>query len=220
MKVHFYFLSLLMLSAGLAAAPLKRDLGEGLVYYRVRVLPADLPDTQGAKKQPTVLDLRYVEGGPAEALALQAWLKFHASKRTPVIVLTNPQTAHGLVRPIVPPEPRQGIIVIGSGEGAAKADLVVSISAPDERRAYDALQNDVALTVLLTDNPNKPRNDEARLARDYALDQPPGGEAVRPTPPTNDEEKTAQAKASLPPIDRALQRAVHVHRGLLALRKL
>ena len=59
-----------------------------------------------------------------------------------------------------------------------------------------------------TDNPNKVRNDEASLSKDRLR-------AKRPRMPANDAGEEAP-----PPIDVALQRAVHLHRALVALKKI
>jgi hypothetical protein len=96
-------------------------------------------------------------------------------------------------------------------------DIAVKITAAEERRAYDALESGAKLESLLTDNPDKPRNDEARLAKEHLPDSAPD-DAVDDDP-SLPAEKKAPAKTA-PPIDGVLQRAVHVHRGLLALKKI
>ena len=203
------------------AAPLPRDLGQGLAYYRLHELPGDLPTAESARKQSCVLDLRYLHGEAAAATALQAWLKFHATPRVPVFVLANADTGADLLASLWPRGPRSSVVVIGAPAKDFHPDIAVAISADEERRAYDAFDQNVPLASLLTDNPNKPRNDEARLAKDHS---------AQPLPPLPDEaaddlfapasENSPAAKAPAPLIDAALQRAVHLHRALLALRKL
>jgi len=60
---------------------------------------------------------------------------------------------------------------------------------------------------LLTDNPDKVRNDEASLSKDRVAEA-----SAEATDRAN--------KKPAPPIDVALQRAVHLHRALVALRKI
>ena len=211
----------LLLSAAHAAAPLDRDLGQGLTYFRLHELPGDLPTSESARKQPCVLDLRYLQGDASVATALQAWLKFHATARTPVLLLANAETSTALIASLSPRDPRSSVIVIGAVAKDFHPDIAVAVSADDERRAYDALDQNVPLASLLTDNPNKPRNDEARLAKEHSPE---------PLPPISDEliddtfaptsEKPPAPKPPAPLIDAVLQRAVHLHRALVALKKL
>jgi hypothetical protein len=190
-----------------AAAPLTRDLGEGLLYHRVHELPADLP-ARSAAKGALVLDVRYVRGEAEAGVALAAWLRFRASARTPVFVLANAATAPAVRRALAELGPADGVMVIGAAADDFAPDIAVSISAGEERRAYDALATGVALAAVLVENPDKVRNDEASLSRDRLAEASADatGEAEKTPPP--------------PPIDAALQRAVHVHRALRALRKI
>ena len=203
------------------AAPAARDLGQGLAYYRLRDLPADLPTAEAARKQPCVLDLRYLHGDSAAATALQAWLKFHATLRAPVFLLANAATSPALLASLSPRDPRSSVVVIGATAPDFHPDIAVAISADDERRAYDALDRNVPLASLLTDHPDKPRHDEARLAKEHSAE---------PLPPLPDDaaddllispsEKPPALKPPAPLIDTVLQRAVHLHRALVALKKL
>ncbi|HUR59923.1 MAG TPA: hypothetical protein VM029_19535, partial [Opitutaceae bacterium] len=59
----------LVTQACASAAPLTRDLGLGLAYFRAHDLPADLPAAEG-RKQACVLDLRYVRGDDKTGAAL------------------------------------------------------------------------------------------------------------------------------------------------------
>ena len=63
-------LSLFLFSVAAVAAPLTRDLGRNLAFYRIHSLPADLPPNDG-RKQPCVLDLRYVDQW---SLAFDFWI--------------------------------------------------------------------------------------------------------------------------------------------------
>ncbi len=196
----------------LGAVPLERDLGQGLRYYRVRNLPADLPATakEGGKAPVCVVDLRFVEAEAEAATAFMAWARFRAKPRSPVLVLANASTSAALLRALATRERGGGIVVIGMPARQLEPDLPVKTSGEEERRAYDALEKNVPVSVLITDNPDKVRNDEASFSRERLADASAEAatEAVAPkgTPP--------------PPLDLALQRAVHLHRSLGALRRL
>ena len=223
-----HLLLLLSLSATPAlsrAAPLTRDLGEGLAYHRITTLPADLPTTEAARKQPCVLDLRYARGAAAAGTALDAWLKFHATARTPVFLLVNADTAAALLAPLAARLPASGLVILGTPSPALTPDLVLKISPADERRAYDALAAGTPVEALLNDTPEKPRNDEARLAKDRQ--SPPANapdaaddSLVDLILPVAIAEKSPPPKPPAPLIDAALQRAVQLHRSLKALKKL
>lgn len=208
-----------------------RDLGEGLAYYRVTTLPSDLPVTDTARKQPRVLDLRYVPGDITAGAALSGWLKFNAAPRTPVFLLINADTSGALLRHLATRPPAAGVIVIGVASPGLTPDLPLKISADTERLAYDALAAGAPIASLLNDAPEKLRNDEARLAKDH-LGQPDPTVYARPVEPLDAEppdadplpaataDKPAKPAAPPPLIDSALQRAVQLHRSLKALKRL
>lgn len=200
----------LILALAMRAAPLERDLGQSLVYHRVHVLPADLPAMGTARKRACVLDLRYVHGDAAAATALQAWIKFSASTRTPVFVLVNADTDAVLLHSFTEQGPVNGVMTVGIAGGKFHPDLVVHNSPENERRAYDALENGAAIVTLLTDNPDKMRNDEASLSKDRLAEAAADSAA----------DALAKNRPAPPPVDVALQRAMHMHRALVALHKI
>lgn len=186
------------------AAPRVRDLGEGLEYVRIRDLPADLPPNPPGMPPPCVVDVRYVAAGPEVSAAFAAWLKFRASPRSPIFVLANRDTATELRRVLWGPHRGSGLAVVGLPGLDFAPDIAVRSTAEDERAAYAALENDLPLSVLITDQPDKVRHDEARLAR------------VTPEAPAA---ATVPGAARAIPVDAALQRAVHLHRAWRALRR-
>ena len=211
MKPALLFLSA-VLAAGLRAAPLERDLGQGLAYVRVHALPADLPGGPGAG-HPTVLDLRYVHGGPAEAAGLLAWLKQHASPRTPVFLLANGGTSPELLAPLGSPEAVNGLVILGPAAPGFDPDLAIAVTPEAERRAYDALEQGAPIDSVVVARSDKVRNDEAMLAKARLADSAEEDDSPKP------EEKP---KPAPPPqvIDPVLQRAVQLDRSLLALKRL
>jgi hypothetical protein len=188
------------------SAPLERDLGSGLVYFRIRALPADLPPAPGGRIPPCVIDVRYVEADAGAAAVFSTWMKGRAKPRSPVFVLANADTSRALREVLATHERGTGIVVLGIKRGEFKPDVAVKGSADDERRAYDALEKGAAIGTLLTDNPNKVRNDESTLSKDRVA------EAVA--------DAASDDKTPAPSIDATLQRAMHLHRALVALKKL
>jgi hypothetical protein len=82
------------------------------------------------------------------------------------------------------------------------------VSPEDDRRAYDALEKGADVQSLLSDYPAKPRIDEAYLEKEHIAD------SDSPEIPTD---KPLPAR---PLVDAMLQRAVQLHRGLLALKRI
>ncbi len=218
MKKLFLLLILsLAFAVALSAAPITRNLGQGLAYHRVHQLPADLPTAEDTRRQPSILDLRYVAGGADEATALAAWLKFHATARTPVFVIVNADTTDALLAVLTP---RNGsIIVLGDSAAHFTPDIAMKVSADAERRAYDAFDHGATADSLIAEPSDKPRNDEAKLAKDRTA-QPDAAVAQDDPAPAAATDDPGKPKPSLPPVDLALQRAVQLHRTLLALKKL
>lgn len=200
----------LLMVVAAVAAPLERELGVGLTYFRVKELPADLPARPTGRVGACVIDLRYVSADDEAAKAFMAWLKFRASSRSPVFVLANADTAAALRTSLAEHERGTGIAVVGIATRQFRPDVAVAGTAQNERKAYDALAAGVAPSVLLTDNPDKVRNDEASLSKDRVAEA--SADAA--------EDALAGKKGPPPPIDVALQRAVHLHRALVALKKI
>jgi hypothetical protein len=213
MKNAFLLLFSAALVLGAArAAPLERDLGRGLAYLRIYALPGDLAASPAAG-HPTVLDLRYVQGGPAEAAGLLAWLKGHAGTHTPVFLLANVRTSAALLAPLNSPESVTGLVILGASAPGFEPDIALAVPAAAERRAYDALEKGAAIDSLVLARDDKPRNDEATLAKARLADAGDGDEA-----PAADEKPKPALPAQI--IDPVLQRAVQLHRSLLALKRI
>ncbi len=213
-------LLLLLALAASAAAPaaaeqLARDLGKGLTYSRVHALPADLPAATG-KPGAVVLDLRYARGEEGATAALGSWLKTR-SAAAPVFVLLNADTAPVVLAYFTAHDPGAGLVTLGVTSPVFSPDITLKISPTAERTAYEALEHGTPLATLLTDPSAKPRHDEAAIAQEHAA---PADDA--PTPDTDLAETPAAAPPPPPPpvIDHVLLRAVHLHRAMLALRKL
>jgi hypothetical protein len=209
-------LSFLPLAACLAhAAPQARDLGLGLLYRRVLSIPADLPPAGEVGGHPCVLDLRFADGNRTAAGALAAWLRAQCSPATPVFLLANAGTNPLLLAWPTGPVPFRGLVVLGPASPGFKPDIAIEVSLETDRRACAALDKGAALASLIDNAVDKPRNDEARLAREHLSDSASGDDddggadlqLDRPEPPR-------------PLTDAVLRRAVQLHRALLALKRL
>ena len=199
--------SLLVVSPGFAAVA--QDLGEGLSYFRLRALPADLPSTPALKA--CVLDLRYTPGDAPAAAALAAWLKFHTATRTPVFLLANSATATALLHVLAGPALPAGTLTLGLPAPGFSPDIAIPTTAEAESRAYAALTAGTPLAALVQENAVKPRYDEAEMLRRKASGEPLESEE-------DDAPVTTQPTPPAPPLlDATLQRAVQLHRGLAAL---
>jgi hypothetical protein len=209
---------LLFLAAALSAlgAPLERDLGQGLSYYRIQALPDDLPNPAAVGARPCVLDLRYVHGGDAEAGALLGWLRRQGGIHTPVFLLANSDTSGALLAPLNSPDAVIGLVIVGASAPGFSPDVGLRVAPGDERRAYDALAQGATVESLVADRVIKSRNDEAMLARARLSDSEADAAESPPAAAAD-----AAKPASPPPlIDPVLQRAVQLHRSLLALKRL
>lgn len=206
---------ILAFSPLLEAKPVERELGKNLRYFRAFVLPQDLPVE--AKPGPIILDLRYALAESDAGTALNAWLAFRATDRTPVFVLLNTETAPALRDLFLAPRDRQGVVTIGRAGANFVPDVAISTTEAEERQAYNAFEQTPAVETLITENPQKPRLDEAAMMRERS----PDDAEAEDDPPVSD---SAAKKPSDPPvtlpIDRPLQRAVHLHRAMMALKQL
>jgi hypothetical protein len=195
------------LLCGLPAIVLPVDLGQGLAYFRVHELPTDLPSPTSGRPGACVLDLRFAKADELAASALNAWVKFNASAHTPIFILENAETSPALLASF-PGSGPTGVLVVAPVSDKVAPDFAVQVPAAVDRRAYDAVENGVPIGSLLHDNPDKPRIDEAYLEKEHLADsEAPDIESDKPSPPS-------------PLVDAVLQRAVQLHEGLLALKRL
>lgn len=206
--VRWLAAALLVSLAGASATPIERELGDGLAYFRIRQLPADLPSQAAERAGACVVDVRYVQADDDAATAFIAWIRFRATPRSPVFLLANGETSAALVKPLSGQLRNAGIAIVGIPARGFAPHVAVSSSVENERRAYDALEKGAPLVALLTDNPRKVRNDEASLSKDRVAEA------------SADAADNADEKRAAPPVDAALQRAVHLHRALVALKRL
>jgi hypothetical protein len=189
-----------------AAVP-QLDLGRGLSYYRVHALPSDLPAAPAGRPGASVLDLRFAKADAPGAALIAAWVKFNASAAAPVFVLENAETSPALLALFAGAGPG-GVIVLAPASEKLAPTVAVHVDPAADRKAYDAVEGGAALASLLADNPAKPRIDEAYLEKEHLSDSDaPDVETDKDSPPS-------------PLVDAMVQRAVQLHRGLIALKRI
>ena len=190
-----------------AAQGRERDLGQGLIYHRLQSLPLDLPPKEGPRAPVCVVDLRYLKTDPAGAAAFGFWIGGRATPRAPVFVLANDVTDGALLAAVRTHAASGAVNLIGVPGINFQPDVAVKSTADAERQAYEAFERGATMASLLTDNPGKVRFDETSLGKEHP---------VLPSEP----DLAARPEVPGPVVDLTLQRAVHLHRGLLALKKL
>ena len=198
-------------SAAAPAAP--TDLGQGLAYFRVHELAADAAaldavlDTAGS----VVVDIRYAKAGPEDAARWEHALARHHGTGL-LCVLVSPSTPEALAGAL-----RRGVghcTTLGVDGSVPQPRVVVEQTPAADRQAYDALETGTPLASLLSGRIEKERYDEESLMNDFSN----GNTAAEPPAPDPRATKDAPEK---PPrlVDRVLQRALHLHQALAALKQ-
>jgi len=218
MKKSFSFLFLLIFlsASGRAAVPTPVDLGYDLSYLHVHALAdaAPLLPPALAAKHAFVLDLRYATTDEASTAALRSALAQHPAD-VPLFILLSPATPANLVDAVN--QAPHAFITLGLISAKSAARVQVKTDVESDRRAYDALENGTPVETLISGKVEKERFDEATLMEEFKNGNP-DAEPPAPPDPTDAKPDGADAKPA-PLVDRVLQRAVHLHRALLALRK-
>ncbi|MBI2513759.1 MAG: hypothetical protein HYV96_17465 [Opitutae bacterium] len=188
------------------------DLGEGLGYLRAHRVADALPVLERAMTsgQALVLDLRFATAAKSDAPALALALAQRAPA-APLFVLVSPQTPAMLTSALAGLRPPA--LTLGVDGSLPSPAVVVAQPADVDRRAYDALESGMPLGALITGKIEKERFDEAELVKEFEHGNPNAAPPADPDP--------SQPAAEKAPVltDRVLQRAVHLHRALLALKR-
>lgn len=188
------------------------DLGEGLGYLRAQRVADVLPVLERAlaSGKALVLDLRFATATETDAptLALALAQRVPAA---PLFVLVSPQTPATLTAALA--TLRAPAITLGVAGSLPLPAVVVAQPADVDRRAYDALAGGMPLEALVTGKIEKERFDEAELVKEFEHGNPNAAPPAEPDPSHPAAEKAPVLT------DRVLQRAVHLHRALLALKR-
>jgi len=195
-----------------AAAPAGAvDLGQGLAYFRVHSLAADAAALEAAVDAGAalVIDVRYAQAEAADAVK---WEHALARRRGSALlcVLVSPATPEALG-----PALADGHYpTLGIAGSVPPPQVVVAQKPAADRQAYEALESGTALATLLSGRIGKERYDEEALMHDFSN----GNTAGEPPPPDAKNLKDAPDKPERI-VDRVLQRALHLHRALAALKQ-
>jgi hypothetical protein len=207
-----FFLSFVLTGAARAAQPEPIDLGADLVYLHIKSLAAAaplLPTTLSAQR-PLVLDLRYAT---SEAVALSVFKTALARPHAPLFILFSAATPQEIIAVV---KQSTGAIITLSVAGAdAPAEIQVQADPTADRLAYEALGQGTLPAILVTGKIEKERFDEATLVQEFKNGNPDAEPPPLPDPTQPKLNQAAPVKA--PWIDRVLQRAIQLHRALLAL---
>lgn len=204
------------------------DLGQKLTYVRLHRLPDDAPILAAAWSQPAlIVDLRYPAGNAAPFLPVDLPTRPGSA---PLFVLVGPATPIDALAALRDRAP--ALITLGPATPGRPPDIALAVTPEADRHGYDALDSGTSIESLLSEKIAKTRFDEAALAHEHIrgaereegtgsngeapTDAPPAG-VMPPAPPA-----ASPAPAAIPaePKDAVLQRAVQLHRALLALGKL
>ena len=209
------------LHATTTAAGRVENLNKDLSYVRPAPDHADSLALLKPLSGPAVLDLRYFSSDKYSADWLAA-IKAFATPTHVCFVLVSPETSSVILIGLTAGVP--DCITLGRSSPALQVDIAIDTPAETDRRAWNAIVHDTALDQLITATLDKPRYDEAVLAKEHAAeltdaDADSADTSKIPATDTPPKEPPAPAKPK-PLIDAVLKRAVQIDCGLLALRKL
>jgi hypothetical protein len=205
---------LLALASASAAATELTSLGDGLAYLNIHSLANSEKALRTAMPGAgaLVLDLRHVVGSGNEPLDA---LRFALASRPrgALLVLVSPATPRGIAD-VVAEGPA---LTLGVAEARPRPAVVVLTSVAADQRAYDALVAGTPVADLISGTIEKGRFDEATLVQEFKNGNPDA--APPPTPDPTVAKPASSQEKDLPPVDRVLQRAVHLHHALVALHR-
>lgn len=204
-----------------AAGPL--DLGQNLAYLRLRGRLDDVPALTAAWSSPAlILDLRHPAADAAKYIPADLPDRPRAK---PLFVLVGPATPADALAALRASAP--GIITLGLSAPGLTPDIPIAVKPGDDLRAFEAFDSGTSLESLLSETLAKTRFDEAALLHGRAQEAGAAAAAAAAAPaataavPAPTPGPAAQAAGAPPePKDAVLQRAVQLHRALLALGKL
>ena len=224
MKLPLLFLLALLGPAALINAGETADLGNDLTYLRVHSLAeaAPLLHSALAVKRSCVLDLRYASASQESLAALRTALAGHPTDSR-LFILVSPSTPTA-VSDIIKSDTMGAQITLGVPGSTPSPRIAVRTDVAADRRAYEAFDHGTPLDDLISGKVDKDRFDEAALVKEFKngnteAEPPP---APDPTQLKDGTETTGTGDSPATPgellKDRVLQRALHLHQALLALK--
>lgn len=212
MKLNFVGASLLatFLSLVAAAASDAIDLAPDLGYLRIHSIVQQQAALTAALQSPRalVLDLRHPVDERDAGELLHQQLANHPAKSR-LFILVSPVTPVPVVGAVAASS--TPLVTFGVKGSRPTPQVVVEQSPEADRRAFDALATGTTLAALLSGTIEKERFDEASLVHEFKNGHPD----AQPT-------ASGEAPATESPdrlTDRVLQRALHLHRALQALKR-
>jgi len=189
------------------------DLGHGLRYLQLAAGTSGSAFAAALAAPALVLDLRLAPADPAVEARLRELLA-HATAARPLFVLVGTGTAQGL-RDAIPANTPGVLILAAQGSGIATG-MAIAVDTATDRAAAEALAAGRPPRELFEEQLDKPRYDEEHLAKDHANGQ---RERQVSDPPRDGKDSSDKPAEPAAPVlhDLLLQRAVFIHRGLLAL---
>jgi len=202
------------------------EFGDGLDYVRVRNLDTETPV---AARAAMIVDLRGSTGTSPLAATRLAVLLDVRSPGAIRLVLIDGATASNLVG-LLKSSPNRLLTLGAAGSGLA-LDITVATTVETDLHAREAIDAGTPLPDLLDPKREKRRYDEAAMVRDHANGLPIPGSPPETDTPKADGDADTGGKAGTGPaapketkakplVDQVLQRAIHVHQALRALKKL
>jgi hypothetical protein len=196
------------------AAPDPVDLGENLSYVRLRALGEDSAAISTVTSDALIIDLRRVEVTDEAIESFSAAVSQRAA-RTQLFILVGPDTPSVLAKNLASLPAR--VLTLGTANSRPTPKVIVETDSKTEQAAYDAFETGTSIDALINGKIVKERYDEATLVQEFKH----GAISLVPTETAKNDAKDSESASgdSAPPTDRVLQRAVHVHRTILALKK-
>lgn len=191
------------------------DLGRGLRFLQLAAGTSDSAFAAALAAPALVLDLRLAPAEPAVDARLHDLLA-RATAARPLFILLGRETPDTLRVAI--PAAAPGLLTLAAKGSNIAAGVLITVDPTRDRAAAEALATGKPPRELVEERIEKARYDEARLARDHANGHREREEA-EPAPAADPAAKPeGKAATAEPPLqDLLLQRAVFIHRGLLAL---
>jgi hypothetical protein len=199
------------------------DLGRGLHYLQLAASTSDTAFAAALAAPALVLDLRLAPADPAAESRLRELLSRSDATR-PLFILLGPDTPAAL-RPAVRSGP--GVLTLAGKNAGGATSVVIDVDPARDRAAAEALATGRPPRELIEEKIEKTRYDEEHLAHNRAIGHRDGDTDDSPAPakpaangvaaPSTGAEAQPAKPASPPLQDVLLQRALFIHRGLLAL---
>ncbi|WP_438479591.1 hypothetical protein [Oleiharenicola lentus] len=202
-----------------AATPV--DLGQGLGYVRIHSLGDDTAALTASTAKAIVIDLRHATASDETVVLFAAALESRATSAQ-IFILVSPSTPRALAKTIEALSAK--VLTLGTEKARPSPKVVVETEATADRAAYDAFETGTPLEKLINGKIDKVRYDEATLVQEFKtghIAEDPAEPVTPPAPDTKSKTSEAKKEETKPvsvELDRVLQRAIHLHRALSALR--